>query len=138
TQPREVVRRLCSLVGEIAQILGKTLFDLHEYALSWAYYTFSIKAAQGASNHDLWAAGLGRMSLLLIYWKQPQEAFLLLQEARQLTIQSARLRCWLAVVEAEIYAHLDDEGACDEALRTAKVLAAREPLGEDCYATGFN
>jgi tetratricopeptide (TPR) repeat protein len=137
-QPREVFGRLCSLAGEIAQILGKTLFDLQEYALAWAYYTFSIKAAQGASNHDLWAAGLGRMSLLLIYWEQPQEALPLLQEARQLTIQSARIRCWLAVVEAEIYAHLDDEGACDEALRIAKAFTARESLGEDYYATGFN
>jgi tetratricopeptide (TPR) repeat protein len=138
TQPREVFRRLCSLAGEIAQILGKTLFDLHEYALAWPYYTFSIKAAQGASNHDLWAAGLGRMSLLLIYWEQPQEALPLLQETRQLTIQSAGIRCWLAAVEAELYAHLDDANACDEALGIAKALAAREPLGEDYYATGFN
>jgi len=137
-QPREVLRRLCSLAGEIAQILGKTLFDLHEYALAWAYYTFSIKAAQGASNHDLWAVGLGRMSLLLIYWKQPQEALPLWKEAQQLTIQSTRIRCWLAAVEAEGYAHLDDPDACDEALRTAKALVAHEPLGEDRYATGFN
>jgi DNA-binding SARP family transcriptional activator len=137
-QPREAFRRLCSLAGENAQILGKTLFDLHEYALSWAYYTFSIKAAQGASNHDLWATGLGRMSLLLIYWEQPQESLPLLQEAHQLTIQSARIRCWLAAVEAEVYAHLDDANACDEALRTAKALTACEPLGEDSYSTGFN
>jgi tetratricopeptide (TPR) repeat protein len=137
-QPRESSQRLCSLAGEIAQILGKTLFDLHEYALAWAYYTFSIKAAQGASNHDLWAAGLGRMSLLLIYWEQPREALPLLQEAQQLTIQSVRIQCWLAAVEAEVYAHLDNANACDEALRTAKALTARESLGEDCYSTGFS
>jgi len=137
-QPRDVFRRLCSLAGEIAQILGKTLFDLHEYALAWAYYTFSIKAAQGASNHDLWAVGLERMSLLLIYWEQPQEALPLWKEAQQLTIQSTRIRCWLAAVEADGYAHLDEPDACDEALRTAKALVAREPLGEDRYATGFN
>ena len=78
------------------------------------------------------------MSLLLIYWEQPQEALPLLQEAQQLAIQSPRIRCWLAAVEAEVYAHLDDANACDEALRTAKVLAARDPLGEDSYSTGFN
>ncbi len=90
------------------------------------------------SRLHLWAAGLGRMSLLLIYWEQPQEALPLLQETRQLTIQSVGIRCWLAAVEAEIYAHLDDANACDEALGIAKALAAREPLGEDYYATGFN
>jgi tetratricopeptide (TPR) repeat protein len=137
-QPREVARRLCQLSGEIAQILGKTLFDLHEYVLAWAYYTFSLKAAQAASNHDLWAVGLGRMSLLLIYWEHPQAALPLLQEAGQLTIQSARIRCWLAAVEAEVHAHLSDVDACDKALRLAKALAASESLGEDRYATGFD
>jgi hypothetical protein len=123
---------------EIAQILGKTLFDLHEYTLAWAYYTFSLKAAQAAFNHDLWAVGLGRMSLLLIYWEHPQEALPLLQEAKQLTIGSARIRCWLAAVEAEVHAHLGAPDACDRALTTAKALAAQETLGEDHYATGFN
>ena len=41
-------------------------------------------------------------------------------------------------MEAEVYAHLDDANACDEALRGAKALAARDPLGEDSYSTGFN
>src|SRR5438105_14108819 len=87
-QARDAVQRLCSLAGEIAQILGKTLFDLHEYALAWSYYTFSLKAAQAAFNQDLWAVGLGRMSLLLIYWNQSREALPLLQEAQQLIVQS--------------------------------------------------
>ena len=137
-QPREVAQRLCQLAGEIAQILGKTLFDLHEYALAWAYYTFSLKAAQAAFNHDLWATGLRCMSLLLIYWDHPREALPLLQEAKQLTIQSARIRCWLAAVEAEVHAQLGGADECFEALTSAKLLAASEPLGEDCYAIGFN
>src|SRR5581483_4136247 len=98
----------------------------------------ALKAAQVAFNHDLWAVGLGRMSLLLIYWEHPQKALPLLQEAKQLTVRSDRIRCWLAAVEAEVHAHLGDALACDKALTVAKALAAREPLGEDCYATGFN
>jgi DNA-binding SARP family transcriptional activator/tetratricopeptide (TPR) repeat protein len=137
-QPHEVSQRLCQLVGETAQLLGKTLFDLHEYALSWSYYTFSLKAAQAADNHDLWAVGLGRMSLLLIYWKQPQDAYPLLREARQLTIQCPRIACWLAAVEGEVHAQLGDADACDAALKTAKEFAKSEPLGEDRYATGMN
>ncbi len=137
-QARDGVQRLCSLSGEIAQILGKTLFDLHEYALAWSYYTFSLKAAQVAFNHELWAVGLGRMSLLLIYWNQPHEALPLLQEAQQLTVQSPRIDCWLAAVRAEVYAHLGDSDACDAALTVARKLASEASLGEDRYATGFN
>jgi len=136
--PPEVAQRLCRLAGEIAQILGKTLFDLHEYALAWSYYTFSLKAAQAACNHDLWAVGLGRMSLLLIYWQQPQDALPLLQEAQQLTIESNRIGCWLAAVEAEVQAQLGDIHACENALQAARRLAASEPPGEDHYATGMN
>ncbi|MFL5654308.1 MAG: BTAD domain-containing putative transcriptional regulator [Ktedonobacteraceae bacterium] len=137
-QARDAVQRLCSLAGEIAQILGKTLFDLHEYTLAWSYYTFSLKAAQAAFNHELWAVGLGRMSLLLIYWNQPREALPLLQEAQQLTVQSPRVACWLAAVKAEVYAHLGDSDACDAALTVARTLASEASLGEDRYATGFN
>jgi len=137
-QAREAVQRLCSLAGESGQILGKTLFDLHEYALAWAYYTFSLKAAQAAFNQELWAVGLGRMSLLLIYWNQPREALPLLQEAQQLTVQSKRVVCWLAAVRAEVYAHLGDSQDCEAALAIARTLALEASLGEDRYATGFN
>ena len=137
-QARDAVQRLCSLAGESAQILGKTLFDLHEYALAWSYYTFSLKAAQAAFNQELWAVGLGRMSLLLIYWNQPHEALPLLQEAQQLTVQNPRIACWLAAVRAEVYAHLGDSEACNAALNSARALAAQASAGEDRYATGFN
>src|SRR5579883_47558 len=130
-QTRDALQRLCSLAGEAAQILGKTLFDLHEYTLAWSYYTFSLKAAQAAFNHDLWAVGLGRMSLLLIYWHQPREALPLLQEAQQLTVQSPRVVCWLTAVQAEVYAHLGDADACDAALKIASTLASEPSLGQD-------
>lgn len=136
--PRETAQHLCSLSGEIAQMLGKTLFDLHEYTLAWSYYMFSLKAAQIASNDDLWAVGIGRMILLLIYWETPQKALPLLQEVRQLTIKSPRIACWLALVEAEVHAHLGDEVACDASIQAAKHLSEHELLGEDRYATGFS
>jgi len=137
-QARDAIQRLCSLAGESAQILGKTLFDLHEYALAWSYYTFSLKAAQAAGNQELWAVGLGRMSLLLIYWNQPNEALPLLQEAQQLTVQNSRVECWLAAIRAEVYAHLGDAEACNAALNSARALAEQASAGVDRYATGFN
>src|SRR5215831_15162479 len=39
-QTRDAGQRFCSLAGESAQILGKTLFDLQEYTLAWSYYAF--------------------------------------------------------------------------------------------------
>jgi len=137
-QARDAVQRLCSLAGESAQILGKTLFDLQEYTLAWSYYTFSLKAAQAAGNQELWAVGLGRMSLLLIYWHQPHEALPLLQEAQQLAVQNPRIVCWLAAVKAEAYAHLGDAEACDASLHIARALALQASTAEDRYATGFN
>ena len=138
TLPHTTAQRLCSLSGETAQILGKTLFDMQEYTLAWSYYMFSLKAAQAASNHDLWAAGIGRLILLLIYWEHPQNALPLLEEVHQLTLQNTRITCWLAVVEAEVHAHLGDAESCDTALKTAKEISKNEPLGEDWYATGFS
>lgn len=137
-QARDAGQRLCSLAGESAQILGKTLFELQEYTLAWSYYTFSLKAAQAASNQELWAVGLGRMSLLLIYWHQPHEALPLLQEAQQLAVQNPRIACWLAAVRAEVYAHLGDAEACEAALQVARVHAPQASKDDDRYATGFN
>jgi DNA-binding SARP family transcriptional activator len=136
--PCSATQRLYSLLSETAQLLGQTLFDLHEHALAWSYYMFSLKAAQTASNHDLWAVGSGRMVLLLIYWKMPKIAPSLLQEVRQLTIESTRIACWLFAVEAEVCAHLDDADGCDSALEAAQKLLEGGPLDEDRYATGFN
>ncbi len=138
TPPHRTTQRLCSLSGEIAQILGKSLFDLQEYSLAWSYYIFSLKAAQAASNHDLWAVGIGRMILLLIARKSLQDALLLLQEVHQLKVQNKRILCWLAAIEAEVHAHLGDVESCENALRAAREIAQNEPLGEDHYATGLN
>ncbi len=131
-------QRLYSLSGEVAQLLGQTLFDVREYSLAWSYYQFSLKAAQTASNHDLWATGIGRMILLLMSWKTPQKALPLLQEMHQLTVHNNRIACWLAAIEAEIYAMLGDAASCEKALTMAKNIFKNETLEEDRYATRFN
>lgn len=138
TPPQRTAQRLCSLSGEIAQILGQTLFDLQEHSLAWSYYIFSLKAAQAASNHDLWAVGIGRMILLLIARKNLQEALPLLHEAHQLKVQNGRILCWLAAIEAEIHAHLGNVDACENALKVAREIVQQEALGEDLYVTRFN
>ncbi len=136
--PHETLQRVCSLAAETAQLVGKTLFDMQDYALAWSYYTFSLKAAQAAANHDLWAAGLGRTILLLLYWEQPRRALSLLHEAHQLAIQSKRITCWLLAVEAEVHASLLDAVSCATTLEAARSIAQQEHLGEDRYAIALN
>jgi tetratricopeptide (TPR) repeat protein len=136
--PTPIYRQLCSLAGENAQILGKTLHDLREYHLAWTYYAFSINAAKEAGNAALQVCGLGRMALLLIYWGRPQHALPLVQEAQQYAGEQIRLQSWLAAIKAEIYAYLDNADASARALDVSKEITARSPLEEeDRYFTGF-
>jgi transcriptional regulator with XRE-family HTH domain len=136
--PSAPSRHLCALAGEIAQMLGQMLFDVRELALAWPYYTMSVHAAQAAGDQELWATGLGRMSLLLTFDGRPQQGLALLDRAKHFDLQSARIRCWLAAIEAEAQAHLGNVSACLQALERAKQIQAREPLGEDRYAVGMN
>jgi tetratricopeptide (TPR) repeat protein len=140
SQPTATFRRLCSIAGETAQILGQMLFDQQDYPAAWSYYTVALHAAQEALNTDLWAVGLGRMSFLLTYSHQAQEALPLLQEAQHLAGQStlSTMRSWLAAVEAEAQAHLPDATACSRVLDTAELLATEDGFGVDPYATGLN
>ena len=138
SHPTTVYLRLCSLLSENAQILGKTLYDMKEYNLAWTYYAFSVKAAKEAQNDDLCAVGLGRMALLLIYCGQPHNALSLIQRASQASIHHARIRAWLAAVEAEIHATLMDERACTCALDRSKNATNTLTSQTDMYATGFD
>jgi len=137
-QPGHISHRLYSLVGEVAQILGKLLFDIHEYPLAWSYYAIALQAAQIAKNNDLLAVGLGRMSLLSICNNQPYEALTLLAQSQNMAIQDNRVRAWLAAVKAEAHAHRDEVDACREALDTSELITSEQPFQEDIYATGFN
>ena len=139
-QPEAIYEHLHSIGSETAQIIGQILFDMHDYATAWSYYKFSINAAQGARNYDLEAVGLGRMSFLFTYSGQAQQTLPLLQEAQHLTRQSSitTIYPWLAAIEAEVYANLQDANACFRALDRAELITAQPTLKEDPYATGFN
>src|SRR5579884_2486495 len=102
--PTVVYDRLCSLVSENALLLGKTFHDIKEYDLAWSYYKFALKVALDTGNTDLWAAGIGRVALLLIYWGEPHNALPLLQEAQKRQLHNQRIGPWLSAIEAEIHA----------------------------------
>lgn len=132
SQTPTVSERLYSLSSEVAQLLGKTLFDLRDHPLAFSYYGFALKAALEAHNYDLWAASLGRMGLLLLSSDQPQQTLTLLEEAQDSPIQSSKIRSWHAAIEAEAYSYLGNSSACRKALKRVK-----DTSEADIYATGF-
>ncbi|GHO89385.1 helix-turn-helix domain-containing protein [Dictyobacter formicarum] len=138
SQPLGTAQRLSEIAGEVAQIIGKILFDFHEYDLAWSYYAFSLSAAQAAGNHDLWAVGLGRMSLLSIEKHQPQDALTLLVASQKLAVQQNGTRAWLACIEAEANSQLGDLEAFTRAIEIAENIAPDTIVDNDRYATGFS
>lgn len=102
-----------------------------------SYYGFALKAALEAHNYDLWAASLGRMGLLLLSSAQPQQTLMLLEEAQDAPIQSAKIHSWHAAIEAEAYSYLGNSSACKKALERAKDTSEATFSETDIYATGF-
>ena len=137
SQTPALSEKLYSLSSEVAQLLGKTLFDLRDYPLALSYYGFALKAALEAHNYDLWAVSLGRMSLLLLSSNQPQQALTLLKEAQSVPIQGKKIWSWHAVIEAEAYSYLGNASSCRKALERAKDTSETTFLEADIYATGF-
>lgn len=132
--------RLCSLVGESAQIIGEIFFDMQEYRNAEAYYHLSIEAAKEAGDNALRAVGLGRLSFLPIYRNEPQKSLPLLEEAYQLTSQCQRsgIVSWLAVVEAEAMSNIQNDFLCEKALEKAERIVDHEITEQDLLWTRWN
>ena len=83
---------------------------------------------------------VGRLCFLPIYQDKPVQAYPLLEEAKQLLSSVSRpmISSWLAVVEAEVAAHLHDEDTCEKALEYALTHYEQEGLEEDRMWTRLN
>lgn len=137
SRPTKVSRALFSLASETAQLIGQMLFDRRDLSTAWSYYTLSISFAQTSHSYDLWAAGLGRMGLLMMYSHQAHEALPYLQEAQCLAVEDTVIRSWLAAVEAEVHAETKDAYTCSISLEKARNLLPASSK-EDIYAVGFH
>lgn len=131
TQPPTVHKHLCTIASEIAQRIGAIYFDMNNYSVAMSYYKVSIEAAREADNHILWAVGLGRMSSLPIYSNNPHDAVPLLQEAQKVAVKHSppQIAAWLASVEAEAQAHLQNKQSCNQLLGQAEHVL--EHAGQD-------
>jgi transcriptional regulator with XRE-family HTH domain/tetratricopeptide (TPR) repeat protein len=131
--------RLCSIAGGIALLVGELLFDMQCYAQARTYYTVAVEAAQEADNRALQAVSWGRMSFTWTYEGDPQAALACMQKARQVGVQSinATTRAWLAAVEAEIQANLQERYATLKALEEAECVERRD-RPQDCFWIHFD
>ena len=136
SHPLFLRQKLFSLISEAAQLLGKTLCDLRDYALALSYYTFAVKAALEAKNDNLWAVALGRNALLFLSTRQPYHALGCLQDIQDIP-PSPKIRSWCCAIEAEAYASVDDYTHCHYALEKAKVMTKELFFEADPYATGL-
>jgi transcriptional regulator with XRE-family HTH domain len=138
SHPVAIYEKLCSLASENALILGKTFHEMKEYDLAWSYYKFALKVALDTQNKDLWAASVGRVALLQIYWGEPRQALPMLQEAQRVPLQSQRIRPWLSAIEAEIHAGMGHEDACLRSLEKTKNVTLPAPLDDNFFVTSFD
>ncbi len=132
--------RLCSIAGESALLIGTLLFDLGFYAQARDYYTSAIIAAQEATHYTLQAIAWGWMSLTWTYSRNTQEALTCAQEARRLSTWSTSItvRAWLAAVEAETQANVQNRDACLKALDEAEIIESQRQPEQDHYLTSFD
>ncbi len=121
-------------------LIGTLLFDLGFYAQARDYYTSAIIAAQEATHYTLQAIAWGWMSLTWTYSRNTQEALTCAQEARRLSTWSTSItvRAWLAAVEAETQANVQNRDACLKALDEAEIIESQRQPEQDHYLTSFD
>jgi transcriptional regulator with XRE-family HTH domain len=123
----QVHRRLCALVGDLAQLAGEIHFDRHEPDLAASCYVFAAEASREARAYDLWSCALIRHAFLPLYDGQYAEALPLLKEAGQLAVRGDSqlpTRFWAAAVEAEAHSGSGRLADCQRALEIAQGVTA--------------
>ncbi len=140
SQPDDIHKHLCSIAGEVAQIVGQMSFDMRDYIAAQSYYKVSLEAAQEAENATLSVTALGRMSFLPIYEEKPEYALLLLQKAGCIATKKCDplVQSWLAAIEAEAHASMQQAHLCLRSLETAEQILTTARGTTDQYWTGFD
>lgn len=128
-------RALCSLIADMAQLMGEVWFDANRYTEAAHCYALAADASKEAEDRDLWACALVRHSFVSLYGRRYDEAVPLLHAARMLARNGDRqlpTRHWVASVEAQALAGTGDVDGCKRALDEAagvRALSAPAPGG---------
>jgi transcriptional regulator with XRE-family HTH domain len=126
-QPDHIRRRLASLAGETAILMGWLTSDEGEHAAALSYYQTAMDAAQEANDPALGAYAIGSASTLPAFRASPEHTLYLLTESThgfRASEASASTRAWIGSLAAEAHAKAGDEAEAFRSLdRAATALA---------------
>lgn len=115
-------RRLLALTADLYQLAGEVCFDSNRYTDAAHCYTLAATAAREGDAADLWACALTRHAYVSMYDQQHAQASAILTAASTVVRngdQQLATRQWVASVQAQAQASLDNSSGCDRALDTA-------------------
>jgi uncharacterized protein HemY len=115
-------------LGQIAQLAGRLCFDANDYASARTYHKIAMQAGQESGSSEVFAYALGCLASIANDCGYPREAILLLTGRHGRTAAegtSAVTRAWLAALEAEAYALLDDRDRSLRAIEQAQAVFSR-------------
>lgn len=118
--------------------LGEIAFEQCKYSEARAYHAIAIRAAHEAECAPLEAVARARQSFAWGYdgqWSQASQS--ILRARAQASHLPQPLPAWLALVEAEIAACLNQQARCFQALREAEA-GSQLSNQEDPYWIGFD
>ena len=132
-QHRVLRRRLAAVAGETAGHAAWLFHDLGDQKLTERYYADAAIATRKAGDPALDAYVSGFKSLVRASDGEPKAALALARAARQAGARSATAttRAWLAGLEAQALASLQDNKACFVALRQAETAIGQARPEED-------
>jgi transcriptional regulator with XRE-family HTH domain len=114
---------LCKAAGDLFQLAGELAFDENRYLDAAAAYTLAASASAQAHDFDLWACALVRHAYVDMYAHRYQEATETLNVAQRVAARgdgALSTRYWVASVQAEAYANLQNLDACERAMDEAQ------------------
>lgn len=124
--PSRYADSLCTVVGDLFQLAGELAFDANRYTDAAASYTLAASASAQARSFDLWACALLRHAYVDMYARRYAEAAETLEVARRIAVRgdsSLSTRYWVASVQAEVYANLRNQTACERAMEEAQKVS---------------
>jgi tetratricopeptide (TPR) repeat protein len=126
-------RRLAAIAGETAGHAAWLFHDLGDQKLTERYYADATIATRKAGDPALDAYVTGFKSLVRASDGEPTSALALARAARQAGARraTATTRAWLAGLEAQALASLQDNKACFVALRQAETAIGQARPDED-------
>jgi len=132
-QQERTRRRLASLAGETAILVGWLTSDDGDHAAAQGYYQAALAAAREAGDRALGAYAVGSASTLPAFRASPDHTLYLLAEGRhgfRAAHATASTRAWLGTLEAEAHATAGREAEARRALdRAAEALG--EAVGDE-------